>query len=99
VPYLKTRVTHALAAMLMTIALAVCSMPKIGEARETYDQRKNLELSASAIHQFDADLDGGSDFSVNRYFFQLDWTKRMSDTLRAGWAFTTTSMIIPFLKG
>ena len=85
--YLRTKATHALAAMLMTVALAVFSMPKFGEARETYDQKKNFEISASAIHQFDADLDGGGDFNVNRYFFQLDWTKRVSDTLRTGVGF------------
>lgn len=43
-----------------------------------------LSLSASYLHQFDAGLDGGGDFSVDRYFLRLDGVDRQSDTLSLG---------------
>lgn len=43
-----------------------------------------LSLSASYLHQFDADIDGGGDFRVDRYFLRLDKVKRQSDTLSLG---------------
>jgi hypothetical protein len=36
------------------------------------------------MHQFNSDLDNGGDVSINRYFFQIDWDKRISDTVYTG---------------
>lgn len=46
-----------------------------------------LSLSASYLHQFDADIDGGGDVRVDRYFLRLDKSRRQSETLTLGVGF------------
>jgi hypothetical protein len=70
--------------MLFTIAFVVCSIPTGADALEMYGQRKKFKLTASALHQFDTNLDNGGDFSVNRYLFRFNWNKKMSDTVSVG---------------
>jgi hypothetical protein len=85
--HLGLRIFHELTILLLSIACVVFSIPKVAEALEMNEQRKNFKLFASAVYQFDANLDRGRDFKVNRYFLGLDWNKRISDTFHAGLSF------------
>jgi hypothetical protein len=85
--HLRPGISHALTIMLLAISFVVFSIPAYAEALEMYGQRKKFKLAASAIHQFDTNLDNGNDFSVNRYLFRFDWNKKMSDTFHAGVSF------------
>jgi hypothetical protein len=82
--HLRRRKYRVLTIMLFTIAFVVCSIPTAAEALEMYGQRKSFKLSASAIHQFDTNLDRGGDFLVNRYMVRFNWNKKLSDTLDVG---------------
>lgn len=41
-------------------------------------------LTAFPLYQFDTGLEGGGDYSVQRYFFRFDADRRMTDTIHAG---------------
>ncbi|MFQ3573601.1 MAG: DUF6268 family outer membrane beta-barrel protein [Thermodesulfovibrionales bacterium] len=43
-----------------------------------------ISFSTTYMHQFNADLDGGGDFSVDRLFLRADAKKRLSDTFTMG---------------
>jgi hypothetical protein len=43
-----------------------------------------FSLTAFPLYQFDTGLEGGGDYSVQRYFFRFDADRRMSDTIHAG---------------
>jgi hypothetical protein len=70
--------------LLCLVVFFVLKVPSLAETREDYKQRKKINLTALAIHQFNSDLDKGGDVRVNRYFFQFDWNKRISNTLHTG---------------
>jgi len=67
---LRLGIYHALIVMLIAIAFFIFSIPTLVEAFEPYGKRKNFKLSASAMHQFDTNLDEGGDFNVNGYLFK-----------------------------
>lgn len=75
---------RVLTIMLFTIAFVVFSIPAFAEGLEMYGQRKKFKLTASALRQFDTNLDNGGDFSVKRYLFRFNWNKKMSDTVSVG---------------
>jgi hypothetical protein len=76
--------SQVLKVMLFLISFFVISVPTVADALDLYGQRKKFKLTASAIHQFDTNLDNGGDFSVNRYLFRFNWNKRMNDALHVG---------------
>jgi len=81
---MRKRISIILTIVLFTITFVELSIPKGAEALEMYGQRKKIKLTASAIHQFDTNLDNGGDFDVNRYLFRFDWNEKMSDTMSVG---------------
>lgn len=50
----------------------VSTVPALAEEDGDYKQKKNISLTALAVHQFNANLDNGGDVSVSRYFVQVD---------------------------
>lgn len=60
------------------------TVPALADTGKDYKQKKNISLTALAIHQFNSNLDNGGDVSINRYFFQFDWNKRISNTVYTG---------------
>jgi len=70
--------------LLFLFVFSCLTVPAFAETGQDYKQRKNISLTALAIHQFNSDLDNGGDLSVNRYFLQIDWDKRISDTVYTG---------------
>ena len=70
--------------LLCLVVFFVFTVPALAETSEDYKQRKNMSLTALAIHQFNSDFDKGGDVSVNRYFFQFDWNKSISNTFKTG---------------
>jgi hypothetical protein len=70
--------------LLCLVIFFVLSVPALAETSEDYKQRKNMSLTALAIHQFNSDFDKGGNVSVNRYFFQFDWNKSISNTFKTG---------------
>jgi hypothetical protein len=43
-----------------------------------------FSFSATALHQFDTDLEGGGDYSVQRYLFRFDARRQMTPDLNGG---------------
>ena len=70
--------------LVCLVVFFVLTVPALAETSEDYKQRKNMGLTALAIHQFNSDFDKGGDVSVNRYFFQFDWNKSISNTFKTG---------------
>jgi len=70
--------------LLGLVVFLVSTVPALAEKGGDYKQRKNISLTALAVHQFNSDLDKGGDVRVNRYFFQFEWNKRISNKVYAG---------------
>ena len=70
--------------LLAFVFFLVSTVPALAEKGGDYRQKKNLNLTALAVHQFNSDLDKGGDVRVNRYFLQFEWNKRISNKLHAG---------------